>query len=729
MPTVVPERFPIEAAGAGSGVVAANGSGVGAPEGEGSGVAGAVGVAAAIPQSAELFEFSRTETEEGIAFTASFHGAEVWSDLFGRSGSFKTDSEGPRSTGPVQFGESLWACVGNTLLEIAPQSGAVRRRGTLPGFCSTLDVTDGRLTLTARSTESSFPWNQVLTIDPSVELPWNLSGSATSAFMAHTDAKRELRAVLFRLGRQTERPEEEAWLKSEEARPLVERAAELLSQAAAHDRTNPWFEFEAGRLLADAGDKTGAMTHFALALTVEPSGRREFVALSTELEPYAPDLAQRAFEVGFADFTTHGYRPEQMAGVIGVIAYFGKLGVLADRGDMTLESWTRIGERVWAFSPHAEGAALFFEGLAVRHREAGAETESNKWHDRAVDALPYAGLGGASGDAAISGHSLTVYLAGLIALGLLIVARLLRPTGASTPGKIARKLLMLATWSRGELLGFVAVLALSAFAHAATMRGVATIGVMAAAPIDVALGQPGLPGAVDYWRRGGAEGGGALMYGYQLHSAGRYTEALAAYALGDGHLGKGNVEAAREGRPPDEHPDHHDINQAWRARVATADNAPGLFSLLDLVSALDEGPDLALFGLFVYVVAAVVLVSLLGRLIGRSGDPVATTVGWPEKIAALIVPGAARRWGGGGAFIATAFVFSGLVAWSLSISNGEALNILSALSVPAWGKYYGISAPLQSSSDHAIALLSNLWWILLTLNAVVVLLPERRRPE
>jgi hypothetical protein len=134
------------------------------------------------------------------------------------------------------------------------------------------------------------------------------------------------------------------------------------------------------------------------------------------------------------------------------------------------------------------------------------------------------------------------------------------------------------------------------------------------------------------------------------------------------------------------------------------------------------GPEVARY-VSVVLVAVMVLFALATIALPRCGaDHDRRT--WSSLFAwvlGFVIPGTARLWMFAGVFALAAFFFSISVEKSLETSAGIATNMIEAIAVPGTLRCFGFGAECSTPLNDAMRSTRHLWWILLLLNAVMML--------
>lgn len=186
------------------------------------------------------------------------------------------------------------------------------------------------------------------------------------------------------------------------------------------DLTNPFLSAVRGQLLLRAGRKDEAKRAFTAAAELRGAVFDDLLRLSTLLEDEGEsELAQRAFDRGFAGMKDAGMRPELVEAVIAMQVLVGvprrALAVALAAGDTARVD--RIESRYFMAFPRVEGAPVAYRDLAAWMRAHGRDDLGAVWSVRAT----------AADDAAanrIGGDIRTIDRLNILALGAAVITPL-----------------------------------------------------------------------------------------------------------------------------------------------------------------------------------------------------------------------------------------------------------------------------------------------------------------
>ncbi len=151
------------------------------------------------------------------------------------------------------------------------------------------------------------------------------------------------------------------------------------------DPLSPWFRFARAKFLAVCND---AQAHAAFAdifLVAHPDFH-DFLLLAGELDGAGePELASKAFEVGYANFLEQGFDPRMVYALISRLVLYRAPSQLA-RDRANLPGWSAQQEneveRLYRLAPYVEGSRLAWEALAIH----APPDQAAIWKRRAADA-------------------------------------------------------------------------------------------------------------------------------------------------------------------------------------------------------------------------------------------------------------------------------------------------------------------------------------------------------
>ncbi len=434
----------------------------------------------------------------------------------------------------------------------------------------------------------------------------------------------------------------------------------------------------------------------------------------------------------------------------------------------------------------AHDPAYDYELLAMSSRLAEVDQELSE------QARPYVFFGPMGEDVTYVGYWLNAFMALVIAMLILLFVKILRTFSArfDHPRPAPWSLNPLSRWTRGELVGYMAAFGLCLWMSLRIATGIATIGVVAGAPLNITMGNLGHPASVDYFRdlegmEGEAPPAGALfIQALSLQQAGELDKAAQIYAGLTSPRAKVNLGAIRtaQGKPEEakklwtqalEKTPHlaeaaHNLGREvssgrverarrfglespllamptvpmwgdlWRAKVAQSASLEIYDPVQAMKSVASEllsgtmgksnawGSFLACLGIVIVVLAFMALLTSFRQpplLPPRWGKP-----GW---LLGVLVPGAARQYWVFGPLVTAFFFYLVLGALILASSEGASSNILDAIAVPDFTRYYGAGAPVPDPTKQALDGICSWYWLAAVLagNLVFVAVAEKLAPD
>lgn len=705
-----------------------------------------------------------TARVDGPLITAtSAHGLETWT-LPASPNAAPKDGE----ILLAQHGETLAYCSRSQLF-VAHIQGYVLWRAPLPGQCAALSHDGESFSLTTQNIDKP-EWSETRSFSSTARLPaFSLGGNAAAALTPKLLATSLLQNI--------DEEQEKARPREEPQQATQQRHIEQLSDWATRDHTNPWYHAERARLLALLGERDAAERAYQATFEVDPAYQYELVGLAAKLDELSPELGERAFEVGLASMITHGYEPELNTSLIGVVIWLPSPEQRKDRSleDITaadFEVLARHGDRLAKFAPRAEASAYFYEAMrlaAPRYNKA-----PEVWEERRDNASPFLIFGGPSHEAREAGTWINVLMACGLAFWLLFGTKLARTFFDKLPEDTAAHVRFnpLSRWDRGELVGMLGLLILSLYAAKRAALGVAIIGVVAAAPAGLVTGDLSGPAPKHYidpndgpastfmaalaaQKRGELDEATELYDKLPEQSPGTLNN-LGVIALERDDAAKAkqlfeqakskdasltatrhnlDVLATRSSTPRTAAPSAEQWEDFWREKTvgSTEQSIFTLFetsSLIDHIT-VDESENTAWIVPTMIFYMVVLLAGAVGLFARREAAE-------HHKLGALgwalgsLVPGASRQYNALGPLVTSAFLTSLIMAYMLSNSSGMATNILDAIAIPAFSRYFG-AGEMNMNARGALDLLprsfANLWWVLLVGNLVIVTIAEVVRPD
>lgn len=634
-----------------------------------------------------------------VVFQLSPGASEHRSFIVGYAGSTErlrlAVSGGPRTPVPKIVGDAIIACAGAHLYEIDAATAVVRRRVLLSGECSALFIENGLPTVRITGGDAH-PWTRYVPIRAHTVLPLP---KPSLLFAQHQVAQIAPGATL--------RTEEErlAEMRRPENRAALAAAESELMRREAGDPTNPWYAFELGMIARARRDDRAALSAFRRALTRDRAYDLELLRMVTALDRVDPALADRAFERGHAYLLRHGYAPTlATSGLVAVVF----LGVPDDPPLDVSTHYPRLARharRLARLAPHAEGSAMFYEALRREAAKRGARDDEAFFAARTASSARTRGYGLASWEAVLAGDLVNVMLGIFFALFVLTAFKIARTwTHAPEDALAVHRMSPLARFTRAERVGVLLAAAVFCAAGTFAARGVALIGQLASAPSGLGMGLLGDPETVAYTREMTGTPGGDLIHAIALLGAGDRAHARAYLARSGLPEARRLRAALAEGAAlPAPYPPASALDDAYRTRIARVGprelHNPFLAPLAVFALASGEGESIDL-SIIVVVVTLLTVLALLGPYRGAPWPAPARPAAFT---ASLFLPGAPRAFGALSFLVGGAFVTTVLGLVTLSASDGVATNVLDAIAVPDFARFYGASARV-SPDARALAI-------------------------
>lgn len=675
---------------------------------------------------------------------------------------------------PLVVNGTLVACTGAWVYSLDPLSLIVRARAPLPGRCRSLSPSGSRVhVLVATSHDDSSP-SQRVTVDPNtLELPFTL------ADIGGLVAQRARATVLDLPGSPTPGARLRA-MREPLRRAAVETALAEVERRAMLDATNPWFDVERGHLLGALGRFDDAHRAYESALGHDPRYDADLIGVAAELDLSEPAFADAAFERGLRAWIRGGYEPELALGLIGTVAVF-RAPEPDLRGEARFEYLARRANRLARFAPVVEGSAYFYEAMRREAHDLGDPREGRfaALRDRAV---PTRMLGPLAFEARVAGDLLNAIPATGCAIVLVLTIQLARSRSRrAAPGTSSLRRLIPFTrlgWVGrvSAIVGAVALLALGTVAA----RGIAEIAMVAQSPIGFMSGVMGDAQTVAYTRSFGPSDEAQFVRGFAQQMAGDARGALSSYRRSShprAHLNRGVLLATHgddagarrafqqaldadpalsEARfdlghetrstrldrlvragvlaPFSAPPTRHDLALAIRDAVSHNQRhvlgnpvraTASIFSLTGSVTSASTSPSIPTF--LLYAVLVLAALAVLAPSFGIEWEP--TGEGRLGFYLGLLVPGGSRAYGPFGVLVLAVFLTMVFGTLTLASSNGQSANILEAIALPDFGRYFGASAPITSGEVATMRAFYGAWWMLGLAHVAFVLVTERAFPD
>lgn len=693
-----------------------------------------------------------------------------------------------RSVHVLEHHNHVYACGEGMIYQLDGYNGSVHWRRLLPYKCSALEVVEDSVKVTVlddhnwegKKTERTY---EVTT--SGVNMPFVL-GHGLSSRLPMRQADALLDKSLFDLLEKSAQGTEVDL--TSESQAAAEKAIDTLGRAAAADPTNPWMRFRRGQVYQLLGKSEAARASYESVFKIAKPYHPELLLLAKEFDGIDSKLGERAFDLAMTSLLEAGFEPNLNTSLISVMLWLGRPPGSDDKvydpsNPEDLAVLERRGMRLAQFAPRSEGATHFFNALFEAAQKRGDAQSAAKWKQLRDDAYPYRVFGGPARDAAATGDWLNVYLACGVVFWLLLLVKLARSGFDRVPPDSSK----LVRWNlfnrltRGELAGMFGVIAVGLYALRKTTTGVAIIGVMASMPIGAFSGSLGHPDTQTFFERYSKESNErTLVLGIAAQQRGEFEAATALYSkipnsphavnnLGviakqtgkeqeakkqwekalslDSDLATAKYNLGQEvegirfdqqkkyapGLPLLATPTQDHWSTLWKstAELDAWVNPMSVFRLADTVSPDGESALMSWLSaapamLFALFMLAFMLVGLVKRDEITAHEQKRSLPGWALS---MLIPGASRHWSAAGPLFALLFFTAALAAYMLSNSQGMATNVLMAIAIPSFHKYFGISEYYHGADEALWRQLASYWWVLLVANLVFVGAMEKLRPD
>lgn len=550
---------------------------------------------------------------------------------------------GGEAIAPVTIGHLTYRCDRARMIATDAESGIVRDRWYVPGPCIALRAEGGEVVVTVGERGWTFEWRRSA---PNARSAAMLPSSPVSLYALRKEGR--LADDLY--DDETALPNR-APIASAERERYEAMLAEITARAAL-DPTNPWWIIDEGVVLDALGRAAEARAAFEKAIAIDERYAIDLMLTAPTLDAFDPELGTRAFERGLSALKRSGYIPEYAPSLVSMMRFLPRPGLDLDV-DRDYEVLARHAWRVQHLAPHVEGANRFFGAMAAAARRKGLGNEAFRFgwaqHQAGHDAL----FSLITPEARMAGHLLNITIGFAWAIFLLLIVKTARGARATSRTKVSffERFHPFLRFTAGERIGFVGASAIAITAAWACAWGVAEIGAIAAAPIELGSGTPEHPGALK-----AAEG----FADVDLETWGRWSR--------------------------------EDWASAWRAKVGRSNDtlhnpfqaAVSIFRMSDTIST-EGGVSIGMLmpSLLVMLFFAIaVLPPYRSPFLLPPRSNLAKAIGW-------LVPGASRVYGPFG------FVLAGLLgtwilgSWMLAESDGQAATILDAIAAPNMARYFG----------------------------------------
>lgn len=682
----------------------------------------------------------------------------------------------------------VYACGEAMIYQLDAYNGSVHWRRHLPYRCSDLKVIDDKVKVTVTD---DYGWQgkkieQTYTVTTSgVEMPFTM-GHNLSFRLPTRQADALLEEPLPELIEKSLKGVE--FDLTAESRAAAEKAIDTLGKAAAADPTNFWMRHRRGQVYQLLGNTEAARASYESVFKIAKPYHRELILIARDFDRIDPELGDRAFDMAMKALLEQGYEPNLNTSLISVMIWLG--GPSADN-DTTFDPskpedlvvLERRGMRLAQFAPRSEGSTHFYNALYEAAKKRGDAQGAEKWKQLRDASYPYRVFGGPAKDAAETGDWLNVYLAGGILLWILLLIKLIRSGFDSVPPDSSK----LVRWNlfnrltRGELVGMFALIAISLYTLRKVATGITVIGVMASMPVGMLSGTLGHPDTQTFFERydresdartlvlaisaqqGGDDAKATELYsklpshpqaannlGVLARQAGKADEAKKHFekalsldpdfAIAKYNLGQ-KVEGVRFEQqkrlapelPIMATPTEDQWSDLWKntAELEPWVNPLSVFQMADSISdgaesAATSWLSAAPAALFALLMLAFMLVGLVKREEIIAHETKRSLPGWALS---MIFPGASRHWSAIGPLFALLFFTAMVSAYMLSKSDGVATNILMAIAMPSFNKYFGISEYFYGPEETFWRQIADYWWVFLLINFAYVGVMEKLRPD
>ena len=688
----------------------------------------------------------------------------------------------------LKHNNHVYACGTAMIYQLDGYNGSVHWRRALPYNCTALELKEGKVIVTAADKygwREKKPTHTYEVTSSGVNAPFTM-GQNLVAFLPRKQADallgKDLGELISKKMAGTE------FDLTQESRATAEAAIDALGRAAAADPTNPWFRLRRGQVYALLGNESAARESYESIFKLAKPYQRQLLIMTRELDEIDPKLGDRAFDMAMTSLLEAGFEPNLNSSLISVMIWLGrppgaddnKTYDLAKPEDLAILE--RRGNRLAQFAPRSEGATHFYNALYEAAEKRGDAEGAKKWKQLRDDSYPYRVFGGPARDAAASGDWLNVYLAAGAIFWLLLLVKLARSGFDRVPPNSSK----LVRWNlfnrltHGEILGMFALIFASLYTLRKVASGVAIIGVMASMPVGMLGGTLGHPDSELFFGHYNKESKErTLVLGISAQQAGEVEEARKLYtslpdnARAQNNLGvlekmAGNEDAAKKhwekalaldanldiakynlGQevtgmrfeqqkrlapklPIIASPSQDQWSNLWKntAELDAWVNPLAVFELADNVSsedsALKSWLSAAPAALLALLMMAFMLVALFKREEIIEHETKKSLPGWALT---SLLPGGSRHYSVAGPLVALLFTSSAVAAYTLATTEGMATNILMAIAVPAFTKYFGVSQYFHGPDETFWRQMASYWWVFLLANVVFVGVMEKLRPD
>jgi hypothetical protein len=661
----------------------------------------------------------------------------------------------------VEWQGRHWVLLNATVLLLDPTLQFVERRWLVGGTIQAAAVgADGQLTLTLAHPSSGAVQTVLLQFEQGSLLPAPVLPNGIRLLrQAQRDAALLINNAFGTDWRQPLRTWMVDWMAETADGEARARALQpMLDEARRRDPTNPWYGMMAAELAAALGESERAAAIYAeVAGTLYP-GSLDLLRHANALIPIAPDVSATLADVSLAAFVDAGFTPAMSLSLVERVQWMGIPPEDVVLSDAELLVWA---ERQLEFSTRTEGAAWLFESAvqAAGRTEGAPLAELERARD---DSAAFRLLGGPMGGTEWTGRSLEIaaMLALAAMLGVIIrLIRVLRGAPAAPGGSRV---------GGAEFLGLLLVASLWLWTSSQTVRGVATVGELAGAPLEAFSGWA-TPEAEAWWEGRPDSPLRSHMLGMLAHRRGELERAAEWYgasgtpesetnlgvvlaqqgdvagatALWQAHAGavseaewhlaalesSGDPEGAGAGfrgisasYPTLAGPSVSTMRRATVVEVSVSPlQAPMLMWDSGDVPMPSNGPGAILAVLVIFAsIFALPVLDVSQRSAGSGGGT--RLLSWLQAI----VPGTSRSWGPVGPLLLGAWLYLVWLLFQRWQVDPLYVSILDSIAAPAFGRYFGVESTTASVAWISTPVAAAMVAAVLLVNGVLVARAGRR---
>jgi|GEM_PF-2238545 len=327
---------------------------------------------------------------------------------------------------------------------------------------------------------------------------------------------------------------------------------DLYREQAKRDPFSPWLQIYLGTALKNQGDVNGKKM-LEQALEVKGADFTELFNICAFLNSHGePELAQMAFEKGYADYFRKGNDPRLLSALIGRLVLYRSTAYKFNDWN-NLQQKVTIRENVFRLMPYGELSDLAWEMQSRVYATQGKSEEAQFWHQRALDASRYGGHTFQQ-MSRIADHGILISLSSQMAAIILFLIflfkyraqRKLDLAAGRTPKGLFRifAFLRMHYWSVRERITVMLILAIGWLALGVAVTHLSGIMRIASTPVEVVLGHYQSPLAIKFFKETGVstpERDACLALAYQqngdLGEAERLYRSVPQFAMAWNNLG------------------------------------------------------------------------------------------------------------------------------------------------------------------------------------------------